>query len=141
VRHCIIVGADVHVQSILVKAAADRDEPVQRSYRNTASGRTGLANKLWHRARKAQAAAGARRTAVRRIVGRRTSWAFVRSPDGGKPRGRKGAHRGGGGRAGDGGPPWGSGVGGARPPGPRGPVPPTEPKGAPAWPADCASVS
>jgi len=42
VEHCIIVGADVHVKSILVKAAADRDEPRQRSYRNTASGRKAL---------------------------------------------------------------------------------------------------
>jgi len=42
VAHCIIIGADVHVKSILVKAAADRDEPVQRSFRNTVSGRTAL---------------------------------------------------------------------------------------------------
>jgi len=42
VRHCIIVGADVHTKSILVKAAVDRDEPVQRSFRNTRAGRRKL---------------------------------------------------------------------------------------------------
>ena len=41
-EHCIIVGADVHTKSILLKAAVDRDEPVQRSFRNTRGGRRKL---------------------------------------------------------------------------------------------------
>ena len=64
---CIIVGCDLHKKNMLVKIAADREKPVQRSFRNNRKGRQvmvqalvrmammrRLAIWLWHAARKAQ---------------------------------------------------------------------------------------
>jgi transposase len=39
VEHCIIVGCDVHSKNTLLKAAADRDEPVTRLFRSNRRGR------------------------------------------------------------------------------------------------------
>jgi transposase len=39
VKHCIIVGCDVHVKEMLLKLGADREEPHQRTFRNTHRGR------------------------------------------------------------------------------------------------------
>jgi transposase len=45
-EHCIIAGCDVHVKSILVMAAGDREAPVRRTFANTQRGRARLVHWL-----------------------------------------------------------------------------------------------
>jgi transposase len=39
VKHCIIVGCDVHVKEMLLKVGVDQEKPHQRKFRNTRRGR------------------------------------------------------------------------------------------------------